>query len=79
MIDKKQNKKNKLAVFAGVSGAVVGAGAAIAGAFVLKDKKNRDKVKKVLTNVKGQAKNYLKKINKNIKNEKVELKEKLKN
>lgn len=70
MTDKKQKKKNKLAIFAGVSGAIVGAGAAIAGAFALKDKKNRDKVKKVLTKAKNEAVDYAKKIKKEVKSKK---------
>lgn len=63
MTNSNQNKKGGVnPVFAAVTGAVVGAGAAVAGAFVLKDKKNRDKVKKVLTNVKDQAVGYMEKV-----------------
>ena len=50
--------KNKSAL-AGVAGAAIVAGVAVASAFVLKDKKNREKVKKVLTNAKDQAVNYM--------------------
>lgn len=39
---------------AAVTGAVIGMGAAIAGTVVLKDKKNRDKAKKVFFSVKKQ-------------------------
>lgn len=46
-------------VAAAVTGAVVGAGVAVAGAVALKDKKNREKVKEVLTTVKEQAMNYI--------------------
>ena len=50
--------KNKSAL-AGVTGAAIVAGVAVASAFVLKNKKNREKVKKVLTNAKDQAVNYM--------------------
>lgn len=45
-------------VMAAVTGLVVGAGAAVAGAIAFNDKKNRDKVAKVLsdTNDKAQEK-----------------------
>ncbi len=67
MTNSKQKKKSKFSVVAGITGAIIGAGAAVAGAFALKDKKNRDKVKKVLTNVKNQAEGYVKKIKKEVK------------
>ena len=35
-------------------GAVVGAGVAVAGTLILKDKKNQEKVKKVLKDVKNK-------------------------
>ena len=50
--------KNKSAL-AGVAGAAIVAGVAVASAFVLKDKKNREKVKKVLTNAKDKAVDYM--------------------
>jgi len=85
MTNSKQKKRSNFSVIAGITGAVVGASAAVAGAFALKDKKNRDKVKEVLTNVKDQAIGYAekmqkeistgkKKIEKNINKEKVEVK-----
>ncbi len=64
MTNSKQNKKGKASLIAGITGAIVGAGAAVAGAIALKDKKNRDKVKKVFTNVKNQAMGYVKKMKK---------------
>ena len=50
--------KNKSAL-AGAAGAAIVAGVAVASAFVLKDKKNREKVKKVLTNAKDQAIDFM--------------------
>lgn len=50
-----QEKGGVNPVVAAVTGAVVGAGVAVA----LKDKKNREKVKEVLTNVKNQAIGYM--------------------
>jgi hypothetical protein len=51
-----KKKKGKLSIVTGIVGAIVGIGATIAGAVALKDKKNRDKVKKVLTNTKKKIK-----------------------
>ncbi len=42
-------------IAAAITGAVVGAGVAVAGMVALKDEKNREKVKEVLTDVKDQA------------------------
>jgi F0F1-type ATP synthase membrane subunit a len=83
MMSKNENKS----ALAGVAGAAIVAGVAVASAFVLRDKKNREKVKKVLTNAKDQAVDYMqdvqkktdkkeKEIEKNLasgKNEKVKL------
>ena len=56
-----QNKKNDVnPIIVGVTGAVIGAGIALAGAAILKDEKNRDKAKKVLENIKNSAKGYIK-------------------
>jgi hypothetical protein len=60
MIDKNKNKST----LAGAAGAAIIAGVAVASAFVLNDKKNREKVKKVLTNVKDQAVDYMEDIQK---------------
>lgn len=51
-------KINPLA--AGVAGAVVGAGAAVAAVQVLKEEKNRKKIKTVLENAKDQTLEYVK-------------------
>jgi hypothetical protein len=69
MINSKQKIKRDNPLIAAIAGAIFGAGAAIAGTVALKDKKNRDKAKKVLTNVKNQALGYVKKIQKETKNE----------
>ena len=53
-----------------VTGAIVGAGVAIAGAIALNDETNRKKVKQVLTDARGQAVDYVKKIQKEIKDKK---------
>jgi len=57
-------------VAAAVTGAIVGAGVAVAGAVALKDKKNREKVKQVLNNVKDQAVGYMEKMQKDVKSKK---------
>lgn len=57
---KQNNKKNTVgSVVAGVAGAVAIAGVAVAATIALKDKKSREKVKKVLVNVKDQAMDYV--------------------
>ncbi len=54
------NQKHGMSpVAAAVTGAVVGAGVAVAGAVVLKDKKNREKFQKVFENAKDQAVGYM--------------------
>lgn len=63
-------------VAAGV-GAVVGAGVAVAGAVALKDKKNRDKVRKALTNVKDQAVDYVEDMQRKAQDEKGKVEKKL--
>lgn len=56
---KKQNDKNTIStVVAGVAGAVAIAGVAVAATMALKDEETRQKVKKVLINVKDQAIDY---------------------
>jgi uncharacterized membrane protein YgaE (UPF0421/DUF939 family) len=77
---KKQDKgKSSVnSVVAGVTGAVIGAGIAVAGAaVVLNDKKNREKVKKVLTSVKKQAIGYMEGVQKQTQDKKDEVEEKL--
>lgn len=57
---KNNNKKNNTnPAVAVATGAVIGAGIAAAGAYVLKDEKNRDKVKKAFSNVRDQAMGYV--------------------
>lgn len=52
-------EKNINPVAAVATGIVIGAGAAIAGAAILRDKKNQTKVKKVLKEVKSQVAGYV--------------------
>ncbi len=68
--------KNKSAL-AGVTGAAIVAGVAVASAFVLKNKKNREKVKKVLTNAKDQAVNYMEDMQKKTDKKEKEIEKKL--
>ncbi len=64
-------------VAAAITGAVVGAGVAIAGAVALKDKKNRESVKQMLTDVKDQAMGYVEDLQKQVQDKKGEGEEKL--
>ena len=64
-------------VMAAVAGAVVGAGVAVAGAMVLEDKKNREKVKKVFTDVKNQAIDYVEDMQKQIRDKRDGIEEKI--
>lgn len=57
-------------VAAAVTGAIVGAGIAIAGTVALENKKNRKEIKQVFTNIKDQAMGYMEKIQKEIKGKK---------
>ena len=50
--------ENKKKVFAAVAGAVVGAGAVLAGAIAMSNKTNQKKVGEVLTKAKGVLKGY---------------------
>ena len=68
--------KNKSAL-AGAAGAAIVAGVAVASAFVLKDKKNREKVKKVLTNAKDQAVDYMQDVQKKTDKKEKEIEENL--
>lgn len=72
-----KNKPQVSSVAAAVTGAVVGAGVAVAGAVALKDKKNREKVKEVLTNMKDQAMSYMSDMQKATNEKQEELKEKI--
>jgi hypothetical protein len=54
-MDQKNNSGAGSAVAAGVAGAVIGAGVAVAATKVMSDKNMRDKVSGVLGNVKDQV------------------------
>jgi len=64
-------------VTAGVVGAVVGAGIAIAGAVALSDEENRDKVKAVLADVKEKAANYVEEVKQNVEDTKTGIEDKV--
>lgn len=55
--------ENKSNVFAAVAGVVVGAGAVIAGAVALADKKNQNKVSAAIAKGQKIAKDYVNKVN----------------
>jgi len=75
---KKQDDQNRFnQVAAVVTGAVVGAGVAVAGAVVMGDKKNREKVKKVFNDAKDQAAGYVEEFQKKVEYEKDEIKKDL--
>jgi hypothetical protein len=76
---KQEERKNSISsVVAGVTGAAIGFGIAVTGAaVVLNDKKNREKVKKMLTNVKEQAIGYMEGVQKQAQDKKSEVEEKL--
>ena len=59
MQDKKTTHHGVNPVMAGVAGAVAGAGLAVAASTALKDEKNRQKVKQVLSNIKDHAQEYV--------------------
>ena len=73
---KTQNEqKNGLdQITAAVTGAIVGAGVAVAGVIALKDEKNRNKVKQALIDVKGQAIDYIENIRNQAQDKKAEVK-----
>lgn len=75
MTNKNQGVINPVA--AAVAGAVVGAGVAVAGAVVLSNKKNREKIGKVLNNAKNKAVDYVEGVQKQVEDKKNEVKEKL--
>jgi hypothetical protein len=62
---------------AAVTGAIVGAGIAIAGTMALENKENRKKIKKAFTDVKDQAAGYMEKIQKEVKDRKDDIEKKL--
>lgn len=58
-IKKSKGMKSMNPVAAGVVGATVGAGVAVAASVAMKDKKNRERVGKVIDMVKEQATEYI--------------------
>lgn len=64
-------------VAAALVGAVAGAGVAIAGAVVLNNEKNRDKVKEVLSNAKKQIIDYVEDVKDQAHDKKEEIEKKL--
>jgi hypothetical protein len=77
MLQTKNDKKSMNPLAAGVAGAVVGAGIAVAGAVALKDEKNRAKVKGVLKAVKKKANGYVAELEKKANQQQDEAKEKI--
>ena len=61
--DKVKQKEGINPIMAGITGAVVGAGVAVAASKVLKKEKTRKKVKDVLSNVKDQTIGYVQNFN----------------
>jgi len=74
---KEQPKHQTNPIAASVAGAVVGAGIAATGAMILKDEKNRKKVKQVLTHFKKQVVDYSTHLKKGADKKKSEIKESL--
>ena len=64
-------------IVAGVTGAVIGAGVAIAGAALLGDEKKRIKAKKILSNVRDGAVNYVRDLENQIRAQEGVVEEKL--
>ena len=77
MTNNQDNKKGMSPMAAGVAGAVVGAGIAVAGAMALKDEKNRAKVKGALKAVKKQASEYVDDLQERAHQQGIEAKEKM--
>jgi uncharacterized membrane protein YgaE (UPF0421/DUF939 family) len=76
MINKQKN--NIKAVAAGATGAAIGFGIAALGAVaIFGNKKNNDKVKKILATIKNQARNYLEEVQKKTNKKEKEVAEKL--
>lgn len=60
-------------IIAAVTGVVVGAGIAVAGAVALNDEKNREKVKEALTNAKDKTISYVEDVQKQTKDKMKEI------
>jgi hypothetical protein len=75
---KNQDKEKGINPVAAVAtGIIIGAGAALAGAAVLSDKKNQDKAKKVIKDVKNQLSGHMENMQKTVDKKKDEGKEKI--
>jgi len=66
----KSKQKKKASLIGGITAALIGIGAAVTGTLFFKEKKNRDKVKKVLNKTRNQAVSYAKKVGKKVKGKK---------
>ena len=68
-IEKKENtkKSNTKAIVTAVTGVIVGAGAAVAGAIVLNKKKNRDKITTAVSTANNHTKEKMDKVEKKVK------------
>lgn len=81
MTDKTMENKRKNGinpVVAGVTGAVIGASVAVAGITVLRDKGNREKVKKKFIDARKQTLDYVKGIRKQTKDKKEKIEKQFK-
>ena len=72
-----EHREGMGSMVAAMTGAAVGAGIAIAGAVALKDEKNMDKIKEIMTNVKDQVSGQVDNIKKNMEQEKTEIDEQI--
>ncbi len=79
MTDKKQAEENGgiNPIVAAVTGVAIGAGIAAAGVVAFKDKKNREKIKDMLTNAKDQTNEYISNMQKTEKKKTAKVKDKL--
>lgn len=74
---KNNNKHNVNSVAAGLTGAVIGAGVAVAGTAILKNEKNRAQLKKILNSAKQKVKEYAADTEKDLKQKKGVIKKEL--
>lgn len=64
-------------VTSAITGAIIGAGVAVAGTMALKDEKNREKIKEMLTNAKDQAVDFMETVQKRADDKKTEIEDEL--
>lgn len=64
---------------AAITGAIVGAGIAIAGTMALENKENRKKIKKAFNSAKDQAAEYVEKIKEEVRDRKDDIEKKFTN